>query len=111
MLQIPRDGQQEPLKLNASSSSLGRGTNLRLNVMDNMVECPAEAHELDNTFNPSSQGPYGPGYHDCDWCDNEGEVTEEVYEEWVEWKKQVEINQKNAKLVREIKKGSKINYE
>ena len=41
-------------------------------------ECPGEAHELDCTFNPSFQGPYGPGYHNCDICSNEGYVDKET---------------------------------
>lgn len=47
-----------------------------------LLECPGEAHFLDGTFNPSSQGPYGRGYHDCDLCDGEEVVTQEVYDKW-----------------------------
>lgn len=43
---------------------------------DKMVDCPGIAHEKDNNFNPSSQGPYGPGHHWCDICDNEFEISE-----------------------------------
>jgi len=46
------------------------------------TECPGEAHELDNHFNPSSQGPYGPGYHYCEVCDDEGEITVEAFEQF-----------------------------
>lgn len=46
------------------------------------IECPGEAHELDNNFNPSSQGPYGPGYHDCNVCYGDGFVTPLIYEQW-----------------------------
>ena len=70
---------------------------------EDLWECPGEAHELDNTFNPSSQDAYGPGYHDCDLCDNTGEVTLDEYIAEMEWRKEYAQLQEEAKLVRFLK--------
>lgn len=78
-------------------------------IEDKLWECPGEAHELDNTFNPSSQGPYGPGYHDCDVCDNEYYVTFEVYTEELEWQQQVEDWRNERRTVEALMKSTKAN--
>jgi len=56
-----------------------------MSTIEEEWECPGEAHTMDCNFNPSSQDVYGPGYHDCDICDNELYVTKEVYDEEVAW--------------------------
>jgi len=66
--------------------------------MSNMVECPDEAHVLDNSFNPSSQGPYGPGYHDCDLCGGKGEITFEEYELWEQEQLVIRLKKKTKKV-------------
>lgn len=72
-------------------------------------ECPGEAHELDNTFNPGSQGPYGPGYHECDVCDNEFWITEAVYLEEIEWQAQVKEWREEAATVRKLLASTQVN--
>jgi hypothetical protein len=83
---------------------------------EDLVECPGEAHELDCTFNPGSQGPYGPGYHHCDYCDDAGWITEEWELEIRDWeaecKRQAEQKRKEAqreleqlKIVEKLKSG------
>jgi hypothetical protein len=76
-------------------------------VMDDLWECPGEAHELDNGFNPSAQGPYGPSYHDCEVCDNELYVTEEIYHEEIArqelMKKLMEERRQHEREIKESK--------
>ena len=53
---------------------------------------------MDCNFNPSSQDVYGPGYHDCDICDNEDYVTKEVYDEEVAWQAGAKKREKLRRL-------------
>jgi hypothetical protein len=77
---------------------------------DVYVECPGEAHEKDGDFNPSTQGPYGPGYHDCDVCDNECEITEEEYQEWKEWQQRIKEDREHRALIKKLEAAKKMNY-
>lgn len=65
--------------------------------MPNLVECPGEAHILDCDFNPTTQGPYGPGYHDCELCDDECYITETEYQFWLEEQVLDKLERKPAK--------------
>lgn len=61
-----------------------------------LTECPGEAHELDGGFNPSSQGPYGPGYHYCEVCDNEGMITVKACDQYFQDQMQNKITGNKA---------------
>ena len=80
---------------------------------DQLVECPGEAHIKDGCFNPTSQDCYGPGAHNCDLCENEGEITFIEYKSWAKQVKyylervearriKLEEEKEQAKLVKSI---------
>jgi len=66
-------------------------------------ECPGEAHNMDMQFNPSTQGPYGDGYHDCHVCDGEFYVSYRIYKEEIEHQEHMAewIKQRNIRLAEE----------
>lgn len=78
--------------------------------MSEMIECPGEAHELDGGFNPTTQGPYYPGYHECDLCWGENEITIEDYEDWKELQKKLEEDRKHRELITAFSRSKKLNY-
>jgi hypothetical protein len=71
-------------------------------VTEELWECPGEAHELDNTFNPGTQDVYGPGYFDCYVCENNCYVTYDVYIEEVEYQRDMKEKMEQARLVEKI---------
>lgn len=63
-------------------------------------DCPGEAHNMDMRFNPSSQGPYGDGFHHCDLCENEGLVSYRVYKEEIAYQEYMVVWREKQRIKR-----------
>lgn len=70
---------------------------------EELFECPNEEHEKELHFNPSTEGPYGP--IDCEWCNGEGYVTEEVYEEYYAYWRAIEEARRKRREQSEYEKA------